>query len=122
MKPGRVLAVLAALAGLPLAAPAQTQRGMNLSVASIPPTNAFPLGARPSRSATGYQPAPLPNRDMAQPGPEPEAGSSLTPTLFTRKDTYRGEALTRGSSAQSEQEKRFRPGAGFSLKVPLTPN
>lgn len=69
-----------------------------------------------------YEPAPLPNRDLAAPrAPARPAESSLSPTLFTQREQFRGDGFSAGSSPQNEQERRLRPAAGFSLHMPLQP-
>lgn len=69
-----------------------------------------------------YEPAPLPNRDLSAPrAPRESNEPTLAPTLFTTKNQYRGDGFSPNSTAQSEQEKRVKPGAGFSLHMPLTP-
>ena len=104
------------------AAPARKQfslvaPGDDGTLAGVPATS---LG-KPIRGPI-YEPAPVPNREFSAPqalgaGDEP----SLAPTLFTSKNQYRGDGFSPGSTAQSEQEKRAKPGAGFSLHMPLTP-
>ena len=65
----------------------------------------------------------MPNRDAGLPsGPRvrrPDA--ELSPTLLNRSEQYRGDGFSNGSTAQAEQERRIRPGAGFNLKMPLQP-
>ena len=69
-----------------------------------------------------YEPAPLPNRDLNGPRARASNEPSLSPTLFTTKTQYRGDGFSPGSTAQSEQERRAKPGAGFSLHMPFAPN
>ncbi len=106
---------------LPLLAASPPQRGLSLQV---PQNNATLLPLPPAPPAAGppdYAPAPLPNRDLDGPlTPRASNAPSLTPSLFTRSDQYRGEGYNRGSGAQSEQERRVKPGAGFNLRMPLT--
>lgn len=80
---------------------------------------AYSLGT-PARGPI-YEPAPLPNRDLSAPLARASNEPTLAPTLFTTKNQYRGDGFSRDSTAQSEQEKRVKPGAGFSLRMPLTP-
>ncbi len=69
-----------------------------------------------------YEPAPLPNRDVSAPRTAAASNEpSLAPTLFTNKNQFRGDGYSPNSTAQSEQEKRMRPGAGFSLHMPFAP-
>lgn len=110
---------------LPLLAAAPPQRWLSLAV----PTNNSPLlpvapdsPAVVARGTPSYEPAPTPNRDVRAPaGPRASNAPSLAPSLFTTKDQYRGDGFSPGSTAQSEQEKRIKPGAGFSLHMPFTP-
>lgn len=99
------------------------QRRLNLqatpgesSLLQLPPTP--PRGG--SQSGPGYDLAPTPNRDIDGPqGPRASNAPELAPGIFTRGQQYRGEGYSAGSSAQSEQERRARPGAGFKLRLPL---
>ena len=67
----------------------------------------------------GYDTAPTPDQDAFAPTTRASKDSSLAPGLFTRRDQYRGEGLSAASSAQTEQQRRVKPGAGFKLSVPL---
>ena len=110
---------MALLGCFPLIAAAPVSRGFSIDAPR--PTYIVPrvrLGeaAPPSR----FAPAPLPNRDAARPtGPRASRAASLAPGMFTRSDQYHGEGLSVASSAQSDQEKRVKPGAGFNLRMPL---
>lgn len=113
---------IAPLLALPLVA-AAADRGFNLSVpapgSALPVPPSPPANARPSK----FQPAPTPNRDVELgPPPKPGTAPSVAPSLITRQDQYRGEGFGKGSTAQSDQEKRVKPGAGLSLHLPLSPN
>jgi hypothetical protein len=105
---------------LPLIAAAPS--GFSLQVPA--PGSALPVPPQPPAAGPPslYQPAPLPNRDAELAPPRASNATTLAPSLFTRPDEYRGDGFSKGSTAQSEQEKRLRPGAGFSLKMPLSPN
>ena len=110
-----------ALLSVPLIAAAQPQRGLTLQV----PQNSSPLlpvtpGAPAAAPRTSYAPAPLPNRDLELQGPRASDGTSVAPSLFMRGDQYRGEGYSRGSTSQSELERRVKPGAGINLRMPLT--
>ena len=89
--------------------------------------SSFSLGSPGSSLSTPtrgpiYEPAPLPNRDLSAPRAQGASNEpSLAPTLFTNKNQYRGDGFSPNSTAQSEQEKRLKPGAGFSLHMPFTP-
>lgn len=107
-----------------LSAPAWSQhRGLNLQAtpqrSPLLPRPPAPPSGGPS-SAPSYDLAPIPNRDLDAPsGPRASTDPQLAPSLFTRSEQYRGEGYSSGSSAQSEQERRLRPGAGFKLRMPL---
>ena len=81
----------------------------------LPPTPPGIPGAGPN-----YDLAPTPNRDLDVPaGPRAKAAPELAPGLFNRSEQYRGEGFSAGSTAQAEQERHVRPGAGFKLRLPL---
>ena len=97
-------------------------RGLNLQ-ATPPSSPLLPLPPAPPGVAgpgPNYDLAPTPNRDLDAPtGPRASTAPELAPGLFTRGQQYRGEGYSAGSSAQAEQERRVRPGAGFKLRLPL---
>lgn len=93
-----------------------------------PPPNYTPPSPIPSFTAQaparvtapqGYTTAPTPNDDAAAPVTRASKDTSLAPGFFSRRDQYRGEGLSPGSSAQIEQDRRAKPGAGFNLRMPL---
>lgn len=101
-------------------------RGKRLSLA-VPhdPTPLVPASPSPLRltpkPGPDYEPAPLPNRDVSGPvAPRASTAPSFAPSLFTTRNQYRGDGFAPNSTAQAEQEKRLRPGAGFSLHMPFT--
>lgn len=120
----RVASIAAPLSlALLLPAPALPQhRGLNLQATPrlplpLPPT---PPGGVPADPGSNYDLAPTPNRDLDAPtGPRAHAAPELAPGFFTRGEQYRGEGYSTGSTAQAEQERRVRPGAGFKLRLPL---
>jgi hypothetical protein len=63
--------------------------------------------------------APTPNQDAGAPQTRASTDASVSPDLFSRHDQYRGEGYSPSSSAQIEQDRRVRPGAGISLRMPL---
>ena len=111
---------------LPLlaAAPQQSKFSLGVPADSDPllpvGPQAYSLGT-PARGPV-YEPAPLPNRDVSAPK---AARASSEPTLArvcSRPRTSIAATVSRpNSSAQAEQEKRVKPGAGFSLHMPLAP-
>lgn len=120
-----------AAAALALAAPALAQqqpRGFTLQATPAPspllPLPATPRqAARPPADGPVFEPAPTPDRDNTGPtGPRASNDPTLAPALFTRRNQYRGEGFSPGSTAQEEQERRVKPGAGFNLRMPLSPS
>jgi hypothetical protein len=109
---------------LPLMAASPPRQQLTLAVPNDPspliPVSPSPLSLTP-RPGPIYEAAPLPNRDLSGPAARGSSGPSFGPSLFTTKDQYRGDGFSPGSTAQSEQEKRMKPGAGFSLRMPFTP-
>ena len=116
--------LLLPLLALPLLAASPPQRGLSLQalppsaspLLPLPPTPPTPPARAPARE---FDPAPLPNRDVEPLGPRASGAPSVGPSLFTRSDQYRGEGYSKGSTAQSDQERRLKPGAGFSLRMPF---
>ncbi len=108
---------------LPLAFPliaAGPQRSqMNFSLSDQAIGQQLSLGSKAGKPS--YEPAPLPNRDLSGPTRRASNEPNLSPTLFSNKTQYRGDGFSPGSTAQADQERRARPGAGFSLHMPLTP-
>ena len=106
--------------GFPLMAAAPLQRPLTLAV---PADGGFTLSPPATPGAVpSFQPAPLPNRNVFTPqGPRASNEPTLAPTLFTSRTQFRGDGFSPGSTAQSQQEKNVKPGAGFSLHMPLSP-
>ena len=104
---------------VPLVAAAPFDRPLSLSV---PSDSGLSLSAPtlPKRSSA-YAPAPLPNRELAPATARASTEPSLAPTLFTSRTQFRGDGFSPGSTAQSDQEHRAKPGAGISLHMPITP-
>ncbi len=89
--------------------------GSGLSVDSFKTAPARPTGPV-------FTPAPIPDLDVNAPnGPRATADPQLSPGLFSRRPSYRGDAYTPGSTAESDQDRRTRPAAGFRLRLPLRP-
>jgi hypothetical protein len=121
-RPGtQLISIALAVLALPLLAVA-AERRLDLQVS--PGGSPLPLPPAPPANgpASTFQPAPLPNRDVELASPRASNAPSVGPSLFTRPDQYRGDGFAKGSTAQAEQEKRVRPGAGFSLRLPFAPN
>ncbi len=133
MKPvivATALICLAGIVGLPGPAYSQSQAGQARPPRIVLQPQPSPSFLSPTPQAMGstapgpvYTPAPTPNRDELPPsGPRASTAPTVGPGLFTRGQQYRGEGYSEGSTAQAEQEKRARPGAGFRLRMPLAPN
>ena len=104
-------------------APALPQhRSLNLQ-ATTPSSRLLPLPPTPpgvTEPRPSYDLAPTPNRDLDVPAdPRAKAAPGLAPSFFSRSEQYRGEGFSNGSSAQAEQERHVRPGAGFKLRLPF---
>ncbi len=114
------LLTAAVLAGAPMAAFGQ---GRGIVLQAQPRTS--PLLPVPSTPRAGpapreFQPAPLPNRDYEAPaGPRASNSTELAPRVITRKEPYRGEGFSPGSTSEAETDRRAKPGAGFNLRMPL---
>jgi hypothetical protein len=116
--------VVAALLVAPLlasAAAGQTARGLFLQAQPDSPLLPVPParpGAPPDPRV--FQPAPTPNRDLYAPlGPRASNAPELAPEVYSRKDSYRGDGLTQGSSSENSVDRRAKPAPGFSLHLPL---
>jgi hypothetical protein len=71
---------------------------------------------------SGFTSAPVPNSDAGIPFVKDRNAkqAQLAPNLFTPPGTgYRGEGYIPSSSADAEQQRKVKPGAGVALKVPL---
>ena len=110
------------VAAMPFILAAAKDRELNLQVPANPSGLSLPAPPPSSDPPARYQPAPLPNRDAELAPPRASNAPTLAPTLFTHPDQYRGDGFNKGSTAQSEQEKRVKPGAGLSLHLPFSPN
>ncbi len=111
--------VLISALAVPLMAAAPLQQPLSLTV---PAEGGFSLSAPAAPGAArSFQPAPLPDRNVYTPAPRATNEPTLAPTLFTTRTQFRGDGFSPGSTAQTEQEKRLKPGAGFSLHMPLSP-
>lgn len=106
-----------------LAAAGPAPQGFNLQVPASP---LIPLPPRPPVQVPkpgSLQAAPMPNRDLEGPtGPRADDSASVAPSLFNRSDQFRGDGYSRGSTNQTEVEKRVKPGAGINLRMPFSPN
>jgi len=109
---------------LALMAASPPRQQLSLAVPNDPspliPVSPSPLSLSP-KQGPAYEAAPLPNRDLSGPTTRASTEPHWSPSLFTTRNQYRGDGFSPGSTAQSEQEKRMKPGAGFSLHMPFTP-
>ncbi len=101
---------------------AASPSGFSLQVpapgSNLPTPPAPPSTVPPER----FQPAPTPNRDVELSKPKASTATTITPSLFTRPEEYHGDGFSKGSTVQSDQEKRLKPAPGFSLHMPFSPN
>lgn len=89
---------------------------------TTPGPEVTPLYAPRTSIRPAFTPAPIPNRDAdAPPAPRASTEPNLSPGLFVRRDSYRGDAYTPHSTAQSDQDRRAHPAAGFNFHMPFTP-
>jgi hypothetical protein len=89
------------------------------TVSPLPPQFLTPAPTPPPvETPPGFTTAPTPN-DISAPIPPTSKDATVGPGFFTRRDQYRGEGLSAGSSAQIEQDRRAKPGAGVSITMPL---
>lgn len=114
-----MLAALLVLASMPVLA--QAPRGIVLQAqptSPLLPVLPAPLRLQPAPGE--FQPAPTPNRDVDAPlGPRASNAPQVSPGLFTRKDQYRGDGYARGSTSETDVERRAKPAPGFNLRLPL---
>ncbi len=83
----------------------------------IQPTHATIGTVRPG---SHFTPAPTPNREAEAPlPPRASMDATVNPTLFTRKEQYRGDGFSPNSTAQDAEERHYTPGAGFNVKMPI---
>ena len=94
-------------------------RGSFVTATPMPDFGVPPRRPAPATAPPGYITAPTPDQDAFGPRARASGDTSVAPGLFTRRDQYRGEGLSPSSSAQVEQDRRAKPGAGIKLSVPL---
>jgi len=112
----RACIVAAAVAVGIAAAPSRSVDPMTVPSFSIEPS---PL-QRGTPEPPRFRPAPVPDQDAAAPsGPRAGNDAQIGPGFFTRRNQYRGEGYSAGSSSQIQQDRRAQPGAGVNLRVPL---
>jgi len=66
-----------------------------------------------------FEPAPMPDRDMAAPSATRSAEAGLQPTLFSKKQEFRGDGFSPDAPAQSAEERNRKPGLGFNFSMPV---
>ena len=109
---------------IPFLAAASPPQTLSLQVPpDYPFTTRAPVRAPapPRQAGPVYEPAPLPNPDIAAPRRAESEGTQISPSLFHRRDGYRGDALSNSESVESDENRRLLPSAGFTLKMPLQP-
>ncbi len=109
----------------PFLAAASPPQTFSLQVSpDYPFTTQAPARAPTSSKQAGpvYEPAPLPDPDVAAPSRAEGGGAQLSPSLFRRHDAYRGDALNQGELVESDENRRLMPSAGFTLRMPIAPS
>jgi hypothetical protein len=87
----------------------------------MPDFNGSAQGQRAPASTAppGYDVAPTPNQDAFAPITRASKDASVAPGIFNRTNQYRGQGISPDSSAQIEEDRRVKPGAGIKLNFPL---
>ena len=70
----------------------------------------------------GFEPAPMPDLSLAAPSSKSDGNSnapSVRPDLFTQSQQWQGNGFVNNSTAEAQRDSRMRPGAGFSISVPM---
>jgi hypothetical protein len=94
----------------------QAARAAAVGVALLVPLAAMAQ----TRSASNYEPAPMPNWDLNAPlAPDTSREASVRPDLFMNKDQWRGNGFLGHDTAQSDQERHLRPAPGITVRMPL---
>ena len=99
-------------------------RSMSLRVTPDPLAVAAPSRPAPVAAAPGpvFEPAPLPNADIGAPdNSDSGSGTQFSPMLLHRRDAFRGDGFSPGSTVESNENRNLQPGAGFRLSMPLQP-
>jgi hypothetical protein len=121
-RPMSAVALRAALLVMAIILAAASPAGFNLQVpaagSNLPVPPEPPAKVPPGK----FQPAPTPNRDVELSKPKASNDTTITPSLFTRPEEYHGDGFSKGSTVQSDQDRRLKPAPGFSLHMPLSPN
>ncbi len=69
----------------------------------------------------GFEPAPMPDLSLA--APSSRGGNSTAPSVrpdfFTQNQQWEGNGFVNNSTAEAQRDSRMRPGAGFSISVPM---
>ncbi len=96
------------------------------AAAPVTTGDSFATAAPPSAGTPpadpGFEPAPVPDMSLAAPsggGGDNATAPSLRPNLFTEHQQWQGNGFVNSSTAQAQRESRMRPGAGFSISVPM---
>ncbi len=105
------------LVGLILAAAGPT--GSFITSTPMPDYTVKPKKPVRPNTPPGFDAAPTPNQDASAPTTRASKDGSVGPGFFTRRDQYTGEGISPSSSVQADQERKARPGVGFSLTTPL---
>jgi hypothetical protein len=91
-----------------------------LSGAPAPVTRAAPVAKKPVLvTATGFEPAPMPNPDANAPLSAGARQANLAPAFFSQKAEFAGNGYAGTSSIDDGEEHRRTPAAGLALSVPM---
>lgn len=72
------------------------------------------------RGGDAYAPAPMPDRDVAEPAAAAASGDAqLQPSVFSRKTEFQGDGFSPGSTVQSSEGRNLHPGWGLNWKMPV---
>jgi hypothetical protein len=66
-----------------------------------------------------YQPAPMPNRDVSAPATVASNEPTVSPTLFSPQQQFRGDGFSGNSTEQAVHDRSLHPAAGLNLSMPL---
>jgi hypothetical protein len=76
--------------------------------------------ARPGpANASHFEPAPVPDTDLAAPSTPEPTDTGLQPAIFSKKEEYQGSGFSRGSTAPSLQPRARRPALGLNFSMPV---
>lgn len=113
----RLVACTAAGLSVGAAAPSSGSFSITAPVPAITMQRRAPVQTLPQPDR--FTAAPTPDHDASAPTTRASNEATVAPGFFTRRDQYRGEGLSPSFSAQAEQDRRAKPGAGINLRMPI---